>query len=865
MQDRNTREKADSGSAYCDSLLNSCEFIIRHLSALLCASLPHSEAGESIRYRTEYELFRTSGIGDWSRHAQQLLAGPNFSLLTKEIPEGGLQGSLSIFTRPVKGHEDQWIVEVVIAFRNCLRIIGEEPNTSKSIKLIEFINEFPRLRNKMDAHGAPTSNEKSRIADELEVIVENLIVHVSILQLAIVRVDFSKQSGIRDSRVLDVVGNESPVVRESLKNGFLPKSQESGLFVVLPSGIRRINLLYSETDLLDFFYANGNYKEQHQTAEFLSYVTNGRKRIKCTEWSSVPLGVSESVTAGTRNLRFIGTVLTNLPQVDMSPYVRRPKLEKELIEELSAPYRRVITLKGIGGVGKTTLALSVVNELCEAEKFDVVIWASARDLDLVEDTSRQVKPSIQSTQDLANLNKSLISQIGNIEPDDALAWFGRFLGSDEYGRILWVLDNFETLQDTGEVFSLIDRALGPTNRVLITTRHRDFYGDYQIEVRGLERKEFTQLAEEFGKRIGISLPNDRVDQIFRDTDGHPYIAKMMISELRNSPMAGTKSVISKPDLQDNLLERTYSRLSEGAAAIFLLLSTFNSAITGTAIRLAIYDDQTIEGDIESLIDELASNSLVEVDLIEGDVLVHLPSVAMAFGSRKLVTSDLRTPILAMSGVLKLFGPINREQISQFRTSPPKGSDPISRFWKSIRRQLNDENERDRYLDLAREVARTHSIVWRWIAEYFDEENEPAKAISSWKMFIEAGNLTQYAWWQIAQNFEKLDRHEEALAAWVSRAKCEDATIQDVSFAANKLNGWVSRKQVKLDSAEKVILIDPLVSVLESRINECSADDLSRLAHLYTRLENHRRAREVAEMGLVKDPQNQYCLRFLGMN
>ena len=138
IRDRVRREKSDSASAYCDTLLNTSEFLIRHLVAVLTAMLPPNEDNESIRYRAEFELLRSDGIGDWSRQAQQYLAGPNYGTLSQELRGTEFEGSLELFTRILRGAEDEWAVIAITAFRDALDYLGEKPNESKNLKLIEL-------------------------------------------------------------------------------------------------------------------------------------------------------------------------------------------------------------------------------------------------------------------------------------------------------------------------------------------------------------------------------------------------------------------------------------------------------------------------------------------------------------------------------------------------------------------------------------------------------------------------------------------------------------------------------------------------------------------------------------------------------
>lgn len=868
ITDRLRREEQDSSAAYCDSLLNTCEFVIRHLTSVLCAALPQTEEANETRYRAEYTLLRSSGIGDWARTCRDLLSGPNFQDISSQLAGVGID--LALFTRPARKDDENWIKESILALRRSLEVIGEMPNDSSSFKLIEFLNEFPRLRNKMDAHGAPTSFVKSQIATELEILVKNLLSRIPLLATEIVQARFQNARNSNDTKVVDVVGNAGASVRVQFEEGFLPYEQQDGLFAVIGDRVQRLNLIDSDEELLDFYYANGNLKEKDQSAEFLSYITSRRKRVDCKRWSAAPVMLSESSTAGSRTLRYYGNTLTNHPPEQLKSYISRPVLEKKVSRELVAPYRRFVTLRGLGGIGKTTLALAVVEQACVRGEFDVVIWVSARDLDLADTSSRAVRPSVQTTHEVATLCNELFAQVGEGADGDHLEHLSKLLESNEFGRVLWVLDNFETIQDPGEFYSIFDRSLGPSNRVLITTRHRDFQGDFSVEVQGLERDEFAQLVGQHAERIGLStLPREKIDQLFSDTDGHPYIAKMMVSEMKSSPLTGAKNVLQKATLQDDLLERTYSRLSDGAVVLLLLLSTFSSAVPLTAIRVAVNSDTLIADDLDQLLDELASNSILDITFIEQDSLVQMPSVAIQYGKRKLKTHEHRTSIESMSRVLQMFGPISRDEFRRYRGTGDH-TDLAKRFWQSMRRTLGgNESNRDLYLAQAREVARTYPEVWRMLGEFLEETEEYEESLAMWKSFIESGSNYEIAWKHVATLAERLDRLEEALQAWVSRAQCSDASIADLDFAAGKVNGWLSNTEghnrVTLSRANKQALIEPLCREFEQKLEYCNATNLSKYAHLLRRIQSHQRADEMARLGLEREPDNQYCLRFLNLN
>jgi len=207
IRDRIEREAADSSSAHCDSLMNACEFMLRHTTALLVALLPKTEEIEAWRYRSEFDLLRSSGIGEWSSHLNDLVVGPYSHSLRAELQDTEHEGCIEELTRATKSAADHWMISVVKAIRSALKSLGEVPSTTEKVRLIEFFNEFPRLRNKMDAHGAPTSNTKAEIAKLLSPAVFQLFENFRILKIPFVRVDV--QEGNRAPRIIDVVGESS--------------------------------------------------------------------------------------------------------------------------------------------------------------------------------------------------------------------------------------------------------------------------------------------------------------------------------------------------------------------------------------------------------------------------------------------------------------------------------------------------------------------------------------------------------------------------------------------------------------------------------------------------------------------------------
>ena len=63
--------------------------------------------------------------------------------------------------------------------------------------------------------------------------------------------------------------------------------------------------------------------------------------------------------------------------------------------------RPIITLVGRGGIGKTSLAIQVIHKLFSEERYQAIVWFSARDVDLSLEGPKPVRASVFTSEDLS--------------------------------------------------------------------------------------------------------------------------------------------------------------------------------------------------------------------------------------------------------------------------------------------------------------------------------------------------------------------------------------------------------------------------------------------------------------------------------
>jgi hypothetical protein len=179
---------------------------------------------------------------------------------------------------------------------------------------------------------------------------------------------------------------------------------------------------------------------------------------------------------------------------DYEKYVPRERIEGELWKSIDDPRCYVSHLTGIGGAGKTSVALSFAIKLYERTKFDYIVYASARDRALTRSGIVETTPSLTSYELLLNQVTEVlelpVSDVARytLEEQEKLL-VGLLAGT----KTLLVLDNLETVDDD-RIFGFIDRLPVPV-RVLATSRGQRIQKSvYPIKVDGMTPDESLKPA-----------------------------------------------------------------------------------------------------------------------------------------------------------------------------------------------------------------------------------------------------------------------------------------------------------------------------------------------------------------------------------
>jgi hypothetical protein len=850
MWERAESAKQDSDTAYFNELMYLGECLTKSTISGVIAAIQDDK--ERQRYSFIYKIVRANGIGEWYESLVSALKGPSSQLFNPHFRDS----ILAELTQ--KLGPDSWQYQTIGMVYECRRILDKtiEPLPAK-IELRSWFEQFVTLRNRTRGHGAPTGASCSAISKKLETSIKLLMLNLSLFKKPWAYLHQCLSGKYRVTKISD---NITPFEYLKQKQN---KVYHDGVYIYYDEPVW-VELMHSNQDVNNFFFPNGNYDGKRY--QILSYINDEIRDLDATPYLNPATQLPASETEGVGHLDIRGKTFSNLPPVPEG-YVRRDNLEHELEAELISDRHPIVTVAGRGGIGKTWLSLYVIDKICNTSRYVCVIWFSSRDIDLLPQGAKQVRPQVLTLKDIATEYSNLVQPPNSNEKGfDKSKYFQDSLTNCPIGPILYVFDNFETISNPHELYKWIDTYIRPPNKVLITTRVRDFKGDYPIEVTGMSIDEFNELVNATAVNLDITqyLSKEYIQGVYDESSGHPYVAKILIGELAKNPnIRNVKRIVAtRKDILDALFERTYESLSPVARRVFLTLCNWRAVIPQIALEAVLLRPEHDERlDVEDAIDELRKSSFIEILCGDYDFL-SVPLVAYQFGQGKLAVSPEKVSIEVDTDMLLMFGAGQRTDIE-------RGVGPrIVWMFKHVAKKVSEDIEQLKfYVPILEYTSRQYPPAWLLLASVYEEFNMDIQLVKECiRKFIETSPNEEElrdAWNRLADICQGTGDYSGEVQARVELSKLPNTPYADISISANRLNSLFHQTRERiLDSSEKQIVVRSLVTAMESRIKEANANDLSRLAWLCMHLNDNIRAKKYAEMGLSRQADNEYCKSLL---
>ncbi|MCB9436897.1 MAG: hypothetical protein H6673_07875 [Anaerolineales bacterium] len=234
------------------SLMYLGEMTLKLTAVGLVAAI--NDGKERHRYRQHYQLVRASGIGDWSKVIDEVLTGASSQHLSTYAYKE--QNELISVNKA-----GTWQYNAVNLITECLSAIDLQTEAaSKKVSARQWFQLFTNLRNKTRAHGAIPSRKYSEINNNLEESMLAIIQNFSLFQRpwAYLHQNLSGKYRVTKwsprAETLDFLK-----VRHNrdikLPNGIYIHFDETQEI----NGLVKIELIDSDADASDFFFANGGF------------------------------------------------------------------------------------------------------------------------------------------------------------------------------------------------------------------------------------------------------------------------------------------------------------------------------------------------------------------------------------------------------------------------------------------------------------------------------------------------------------------------------------------------------------------------------------------------------------------------------
>ena len=865
IDERVALDRDEGDVAYFNALMLKLEYVTKVVVSGVVACI--GDDVDRHRYTLEHKLVRADSMGNWAEVLNTALVGP---------PAQASLSDARFIARDLTeqvGSED-WRHQAVNTLVLAAEEVGVMTNLGSRIALRQFFDISAQIRNRTRGHGATKASECNKACPHLDAAIDMVVQNAKIFRLPWVHLHQNLSGKYRVSPLLN-----DPSPFEYLKK-IRDARLQSGVYFHLnvdtdAANPRHVPLIITSTELNDIALPNGNFKGN--SFETLSYVTNDVTSTNGSEWSDPPARLPPSETEGDRVVDDMENVFGNVPPMP-SGYVSRLDLESRIVAELSTIERHpIVTLTGPGGIGKTTIAIKAIREVSNRQEppFNVVLWLSARDIDLRDDGPKPVSRRVFTQKDISRevallmLNDEKRNESG-FNPD---AYFQACLADGVEGCTLFVFDNFETLQNPVDVFEWLDAHIRPPNKVLITTRFRDFRGDYPIQIKGMLDDEANELINQHAKRLGIDsfVDADYRSLLIGESDGHPYVIKILLGQAAKAGRAvKPERIVANADhLLDALFKRTFDALSAAAQRIFMLLCSWRVFIPEVAIEAVALRPGTERFDVSGAIEEVIQFSLADYTYSSEDEqrFIGVPLAAALYGQRELQVSSFKIAVEEDRKLLMGFGAGKRE-------SSNKGVTPrIENFIKTIAGGIGSNPAE--FADvlpvleyLARRFPKTYLRLADLVLEVGDKEMAIDQAKNYLRRFLESAQPAEKRdpWLNLADLCARSGDSMGEVHAFCEVALLPTSTLSDLSNIANNLNSRIRNlKDQSIQDAwspEVQELLMKVIQEMERKLDRLSATDCSRLAWLHLNVGNSDRAMDVASLGITKDPTNDYCKKLI---
>ncbi len=289
--------------------------------------------------------------------------------------------------------------------------------------------------------------------------------------------------------------------------------------------------------------------------------------------------------------------------------------QQVLAQLLPASSTQIITITGIGGIGKTALAQEVCQAILPEFAFERVVWLR---VDRKTHLGKATSPEVSFDEWVLRLAEKLLP-----EQDHLYQRVNRIRAHLNQRPHLIVFDDLETEAEIRTAIIEIQQ-LDVRSKFLITSRaHTDASNVFAYPMRELSHGETLAFIRYLVEATQPSLPFTQKDAeaIYEIIGGNPLAIRMVVDLARDLPLKVILEDIPQGKIKEtekiytHIYKKTWEELQDEARAVLMLMPM--TARAGTTYHHLAEISQLPVSQLAQAIQELRRRSLLEVTH-EGD-------------------------------------------------------------------------------------------------------------------------------------------------------------------------------------------------------------------------------------------------------
>lgn len=330
----------------------------------------------------------------------------------------------------------------------------------------------------------------------------------------------------------------------------------------------------------------------------------------------------------------------NLPRPDYTEFIGRTEEISRVRDAFEHDRHWVISIDGIGGVGKSALALHIAYGMASEIRRGIcpwkyIVWVSAKS-DRLPATATGIQsqePGFKVLEDLFDEILLVSGFLEYVDRDVSEKQEMVHLVLESHPLLLFI-DNFETVTDEsvlGFVDDLPGASLTPGHKVVVTSRHRTF--GRPVRLKGLAKWEaeklITKTADFFDVRERFA-DKRTLSRVIEDTGSLPLALRWVVGQVSLGRSVGEvleKTRQRASDIHDFCFEATVDELDGGQLKLLYVLSQLEGpADAETVANISGFPLEEVRPGLETLLKYSLVSPIVE-EVWETDLYKLLPLTA----------------------------------------------------------------------------------------------------------------------------------------------------------------------------------------------------------------------------------------------